>query len=345
MVSRKLFLHIGLPKCASSSLQIFFAMNSERLSGEGVLYPEIFSLDMCRSQKYGQGNAYSLVYWMLDADQRSMTQCAYPRVSLEDVLDSAPDGSDILLSTEWFTELRRTAVQRISNEAKKRGMEVFIVFVYRDLVSWNLSEYRQALKMGRLKDPLDFTPRNIFSSVKMYEEIFGKEKVVGIPLSREKCIYSEFLSRVGIAGENWQRPSESANKSLSDITLFMQLQAVNLGAPLSQNFLSSFDDNLASFGLNKVKIAKISNASSRFLQAIEKMSKDDLPGAVPYDRAFPEKQSPRVRAEDSGNMREVPWADVQLIAQAFRAFVDKPGYRREGRKDLIYMMNKALIEM
>jgi len=296
-------------------------------------------------QKYGQGNAYSLAYWMLDDDQRGLTRCDYSRVGLAEALNLAPADSNILLSTEWFTELRKPAVEAILAEAEKSRLDVFVIYFYRDAINWNLSEYKQALKFGRLKEPKDFKPRNPFDSVEIYESVFDKERVTGIALSREISVYSEILSYLQVTGAICDYPTESANRSLSDVSLFLQLQATVLEYPLSQRFLIDFNRFLESRNLDEVRLDIISSLPGRFDQSIENLSKGTLPASVSHKRAFPENAFLALIDGGEKPVDNLSWEVLRPIAEAFREFSKTKEFAREARDDLVYIFNKALVEM
>lgn len=340
-VEKTLYLHIGLPKCGSSSLQIFFAMNIDFLNANNICYPEIFPLRKMALQGYGQGNAYSLVYSLLPEEQKHITTCTYPQVNLSDMFALVGENANILLSTEWFTVLGQSRLVCIRNEAENRGFSVQVFYCYRDIFSWIASELKQGLKMGKIASISDAKIANPFLAISLFEDIFGVNNVKGIFLNKGLDIYKTSLNFLGVNRSNYSTPSFIANQSLCDLALYIQMQASNISKPLSQEIITKLDKTLRGRGLGEVKIIDLLSISERFAEEV-KMSIKNSCQSIDKEKAFPNHSSSSISDKIDTRIDSKTFDELVDTAHDFYGNVKTHGQANE---TLSYILNYSLITL
>ena len=186
MQNKCLYLHFGWPKTATSSLQLFFALNQKPLEQQGVYYPDFIGFEGIIKNQYGQGNGYPLAYNLLE--NKSVTVCNYDQVTLSDLgLLLRGRDDNILLSSEWFTEISIENLDLLLGVANANGYKCKVIIYIRSFIDYFNSEKSQAIKIGRnLESVFDlklFDPYE--SKLKAFQCVFGKENVVLRPFHKD----------------------------------------------------------------------------------------------------------------------------------------------------------------
>ncbi|KMK63983.1 hypothetical protein [Puniceibacterium sp. IMCC21224] len=134
-MSRTVFLHIGMPKCATTTIQDYLKDNTDALRTAGLHYgfhPDDTTTD--------QGNCALLVAALYGEK--------FDRVEV--LLDHLLDGDgDVILSSELFIGLGRSLLgQRLIQSIRSRGFDVRIICYMRRQDLWIESDYKQHIKGG-----------------------------------------------------------------------------------------------------------------------------------------------------------------------------------------------------
>lgn len=158
----KVVLHVGMPKCASSSIQAHFADHYQTYCGQGLLYP--------KTGRETKGYRSHRPLHHASAEE-------YPEL-LKQIADEAREQRcrNILLSSE---ELANSRIQKSDTQALIRSLQnlfgsenVEILFLIRDHLSFIRSSFAQYLKGGlfRVSDA-DFFARDV-PSIRTYADCF-----------------------------------------------------------------------------------------------------------------------------------------------------------------------------
>jgi hypothetical protein len=133
---RRVFLHVGMPKCATTTIQAALLQKQEALRGLGIAYemPE-------GPVAEGQGNAARLAISVL----RDRAE------AIEAALDFFSGGTgDVVLSSEVFSALYKSAAAIKFVEALQvRGFEVSVIALLRRQDHWLESDFKQHVKGAR----------------------------------------------------------------------------------------------------------------------------------------------------------------------------------------------------
>ena len=245
---KRIYLHVGMNKTGTSSIQSFFANNSHVLLDRGVLYPVTVK----------RGNAHHLLRKILHKGGEEGQTCRGKY--LEKLrLEIESSGCDtVLLSSEEFVKTG------ICYESLKEvfGDTVFPIVYLRRHDSWWISLYQQALKMvvnppwergfsafvRFQKERINYWRYGQF--VDHLAEIFGQEKVAVRPYETKQLVRgnvcNDILSVIGVeADEQLQEKIDSegwANKSLAVVSLLViaELMRSRLHAGLRHNLVRVF---------------------------------------------------------------------------------------------------------
>jgi hypothetical protein len=130
-----IFLHIGLNKCGSSSIQAFCDQHRSILRQHGLEYPKVGIHDAAH---YGVSKA------LIGRPNEAQVPDAK---GLEEVIDeSVRAGRHVLLSSEYFFHADDAQVARIRELAAGMGAECRIIVYLRRHDQWITSLFNQALK-------------------------------------------------------------------------------------------------------------------------------------------------------------------------------------------------------
>jgi len=132
-VTKKVFIHVGMPKCASSTIQDVLWQGRQELADAGVQYG-LFS----EEDTYLQGNGAKLAHAI--------------RVRNTDAMDRRIDyfmGLDgkVLISAEAFSNVSNGGeTRRMFQEMRAQGAEVKVICYFRRQDLWVESDYKQHIK-------------------------------------------------------------------------------------------------------------------------------------------------------------------------------------------------------
>lgn len=128
---RTLYLHIGMPKCASSTIQAALTEKSDLLASYGLSYP----INQFAGTE-GQGNA-TLLAAHIRANQTKAVQAE---------LDLLFAGNrDVILSTEVMVGLSRHS-EWLVDQAASRGLDVRVICYMRRQDHWIESDFKEHIK-------------------------------------------------------------------------------------------------------------------------------------------------------------------------------------------------------
>lgn len=168
------FIHIGMPKTGSTGLQETLSTNREQLKAQGIMYP-------------GNGRTHTALcaeYHPKKFDCQAFKNRTQADVEadLKKIIDDiSVCESDVILSSEFFSELRPHGIQALSKRLSKIGFNsVFVCFV-RHPVNAAVSSSQQAIKMGAktLQDVISAPPYvSEKARLTRFVEAVGKDRII-----------------------------------------------------------------------------------------------------------------------------------------------------------------------
>ncbi|WP_191601007.1 hypothetical protein [Marinomonas algicola] len=261
--SKKLIIHIGMPKTGSSAIQALFALNEAYFKSKGIVFP--WYDGFTQSYQTSGGNAELLLKWMSSQDRRAFDQAI-----------SALNETTVVISSESLFYTFKQDPQGFFEFFT--GYDFLVICYARDLVQLVDSSLNQAVKNhGFLVndenlahiiedcyylDVLSHAAQFVESgnlSVRWYDKTqFGGEG-----------IYADFLQLIGVTVDLSQltRPNKVVNPSLSpDAFAFRALLNSFSALPTSDGFKYQINALLAQYSveysssglvLNEERIHKI----------------------------------------------------------------------------------------
>lgn len=221
-MAEKFILHVGFHKTGTTAIQASLFAAQSTLLEHGIDYPT----------KASHGAAWSLsekVWGWANRGGRLTPQSKWRKF----VRMANSSKQTFMASSEFFSELNQTHIQKIKNQIKAEKTQ--IVFTIRPLAKMLASSYQQYLKYGVkadyekwLNEMLDepgaskmtptFWRRNFHGeNIKMWAEVFGAENitVMVVDESKPEFLYEAFNSYLGIPSGTLVKQDIGGNRSLT----------------------------------------------------------------------------------------------------------------------------------
>jgi hypothetical protein len=236
MSQKQLILHVGFHKSGTSALQESFAAQRGELAAAGILYPNI-------GRKAHHRIAWALTQKPWGWKARGGETTPFKHFSRMMRLINRSGSEKVVLSSEFFSELTRDQIQKISEATK--GREVKVLFTLRPLVKLLASSYQQYLKYGTKADYLEwlhsvldepgvskvnptFWKRHMHGDVvARWSESFGAQAVTVLIADESKpaFLFDSVNELLGLDKGFLKAQSTGSNRSLSleEVSLLLEL--------------------------------------------------------------------------------------------------------------------------
>ncbi len=259
----ELYLHVGLPKTGTTSIQYFMGHNRAVLKKHGICYPKL-NYTYPVTNPYRNGRFLSTPF-VEDEETEKKTKdrpCAEYESLLDHLAEIAPKYEKIVLSDEsiWSYRAKQPFFwQNLKDDLAKRNLDLhFIVYVRRQ-DQFVLSLYKEKIKrsftnltfyeyldwLKKHKYPLDYAAyidmlTNILDRTHIHIRIFEKEQFQG----EEHNLLSDFLDILGLSLKDGFETLPNENSSVDGTYLTMQYYLNSLSEPphLSPTLRQSFFD-------------------------------------------------------------------------------------------------------
>ena len=241
----KLYLHIGVEKTGTSSIQHFFDKNRQTLLNKyGILYPET-GLWMDKSH---HALAFAVTSDTLHSNNPENIETIFINL-LNEIKSKKPDS--VFISSEIFRALHQTNKFDVFNKLiQKHFSEVILVVYLRNQPYWLMSMYNQYIKDNIIKFKAPFSE-------------FYKKMRDGIDYSDILSAWSKYIPKDNIKLFRYYEKFDAENvSSINQILEFLSIEATDLDQAnsmknislnaLQMDFYRSF--NRISLGQNQRKI-------------------------------------------------------------------------------------------
>ncbi len=217
MKKRTLYLHIGMPKTATTALQHFFALNREVLQNHGITYPAS-----------GNRSAHHRLGWSIDVHNGSKKwwfdkNLLDYKKEWRTVLTQL-DSEKNLLSTESVWGFNKHKIDFVKEIIPQFNAKIVIYIRRQDTLvdSW----YNELVKIGIFRKLPEECDKIIsLEPVKQWANLFGKDNIIVRPYEKQQFhggnIFSDFLHHVLEIEftDEFILPKNGANPSLHRIAL------------------------------------------------------------------------------------------------------------------------------
>lgn len=232
---KTLYLHIGTPKTATTSIQMFCVVNQELLHTKGYSYPV---LDFKYPHVMIRRNGHFLVgrlNYPNGEENVELEEELWAR-GLKLVHTEFEKYSNVILSDEniWHSSMgdKYAFWERLKKDAEEQGYRIKVVVYLRRqdgmAISWLSQQVKEAWNHSSYMKWTSFKkrPRNImldyYSLLEKIAQVTGRENIIVRAFERSKfkgngnTIFSDFLEAIGLEyTDEYKIEEEEANKSLT----------------------------------------------------------------------------------------------------------------------------------
>lgn len=229
-----IYLHIGLNKTGTSSLQDFLRMNAQALGDEGVCYPQA-----------GRDAAahHPLSKW-LKSPKGIELGAAAPMVA--GLLDEIRGADKVVISSEDFHTHGPKSIEHLARLLA--GHEVHVVLYVREHVAYLASWYQQNVQATHLSCAFDsfcyLTRKPLAKIADQWARAFGRDRVVVGLYDRAQLVQGDvvqdFAARIGLGGDlrRFKRKPYESNPSVAGNLLFIKRLVNNFHSkPVAAGFV------------------------------------------------------------------------------------------------------------
>lgn len=204
-LKRKLYLHIGMPKCGSSALQHYWLKNRYFLSKQGISYEKTKRFNQTLDGRFGcGGNSDNLAKKLSPKffDDKNFFQ--YYHENFYEFMDEYyQEHHEALISEESFADAESSRISMIESLLLKQNYQIHAFAIVRDILPHTLSRYLQKLRAKKttlswgdfLVLECDFQLRCLQSWFEGFKH--SKVKVIQYE-SCQKNIESKVMSDIGL---------------------------------------------------------------------------------------------------------------------------------------------------
>ncbi len=231
---KRLYVHIGTPKTATTSIQHFLMINPDAFYKDGFIFRPMPFEHQVRG--VGRKNPPERNGFFLhgvaegNPDYDPEIQVRDLERGLAVLTDWFREKDNIILSDEsiWLRLGKWNFPERLKAYADTNGVEVIFIVYLRPAVSFLDSQYRQRVKTGFFMKPWeDLFPKilpnaDYDSRVRILTDVFGEKSMIlrkfvsGEWKKEGRTVYDDFMETLGLPlTEQYRIPKEDANESLT----------------------------------------------------------------------------------------------------------------------------------
>lgn len=258
-MNKTIYLHIGMPKTATSSLQTFLYQNRHLLNRQGVLYPETGILAEAHHQIRSTLGISLVASTGFETDDKSEDAIYNLKNKLLKEIELSAQNKIVISSAGFFYAKTTEQFDRIKNFFDGFPVKVIVYLRRHDL--WYESFYNQHSKIlngnfnsHSIDDYIEATDENYhyFKILSTWANYFGQENIIVKVFEKEQMqegIYANFLAILGVALEkDFVLPKKNINSTLSNdvLSLIKTLKEMKIESTLKEKFYHA----LLSFPVN-----------------------------------------------------------------------------------------------
>lgn len=222
-----IFVHIGMQKTATTTLQAICSSNRQRLLNTNILYPTLQLQSLVK--RYSINHRLLAQQWLSTLDAGYTSSCSrYWRENILPQLHQFP-AANVLLSAEMLWDIRP---EKTSDERMEAMLTAFtgyqpkIVAYLRRQDWWLESLYNQRVKNGFesrpisafVKDELEAGSADIYRKLLYWQRYFGKENLIVRIFEPAHCIAGnvvhDFFTQIGLTDLDVLCSTEQRNLKL-----------------------------------------------------------------------------------------------------------------------------------
>ncbi|MCD8021357.1 MAG: hypothetical protein LUF92_17830 [Clostridiales bacterium] len=215
---KTLYLHIGLPKTATTSLQYFCVENEKIFNEKGYTYP-VFERKFYRINKYRNGAFLVARIKGKNGERNTIEEDKLYRQNMDIIIENFQKYDNVILSNEgiWnavFTRNVNTSLwEKLKKEAAQHGFNVKILVYLRRQDSYTDSGWNQKVKSGKkvgstwtgeyfIENVNQLIQLDYYNTLKNIEDILGKDNIIvrrfGRQYFKNGSVFEDFVDAIGM---------------------------------------------------------------------------------------------------------------------------------------------------
>jgi len=199
---KKLYLHVGPPKTASSYIQKSLFKNKHILKQNNISYPSVFN----RIQK----SAHHDLWWYITENENPFIDTSNKKLAEKNIAEINKIENHVILSAEGFSDFNLHHFEKLKTLFS--GFKIEVIFYLREPSSHLLSAWQELIKHGRVYNFFEYAYKKLMRLDKAideqrfldtYAQAFNKSNIHIVnyeTASQNKCLLGELLKIIGKAG-------------------------------------------------------------------------------------------------------------------------------------------------
>ena len=240
-MKKTIYIHIGMPKTGTSSIQVFLAKNIAGLEENDVSYPELENLHAAKKGRVTSGNMGYISRSLLPAFHADYPKGSNYKKALKELAETIriSGNSKIILSSEFLSVVPEKGLNDLFNALSKyeiriivylRAQEKFIQSIYAQRVKRHKeTESAEAFVEKRLTQN---SVLNYYDMLARFSNIFGKSNIIVRIYEKEQLtnnnLLEDFLDAIQIVDKSaFLTRQKWTNKTPGRATIYLSRFANN----------------------------------------------------------------------------------------------------------------------
>lgn len=297
-MQKTFYLHVGMPKTGTSSIQYFLAKNKDLLLEKGLFYPNFFNeVTNTLRVKIASGNGHTISRVLQDSETKTKNQSAARIMQLikKNLMECGEN--NFLLSSEGLYRIKDNYGTQLMEFANKFGFQFKVIIYLRRQDLALTSMYNQKVKRSKFTLPFEEwlvdnykkEPKfNYHKLLHKHANVFGKENIIVVPFEKQQLLdgdlIKDFLSHLNMElSEDFNLETGLQNPSLSAKSVTL-MNALNTLEPTKTftNYIMEAEKTLSkvapSFGVKQAIKPEIANQIMAYFQEENELTAKEFLG-------------------------------------------------------------------
>jgi len=191
---KKLYLHIGIWKTGTTSIQNVLYANKELLSQKGVLYPSISANHTFLASAFHQDPDKFIVARSKNIFGKSLVR--WHKESIDKFEKEIEPYEEVVVSSEFLLDIAKDKLNELKDYLSNIFSTITVIVYMRHPVDHVSSAINEQLKQGhyKLEEAYKIHGRAVeYEKVDNWVKVFGKKNIVMRPFEREQFINNDIV--------------------------------------------------------------------------------------------------------------------------------------------------------
>lgn len=234
-MKKTVYIHIGMPKTGTSSIQVFLAKNVDGLKANDVCYPELENLRAAKEGRVTSGNMGYISRSLLPTFHADFPESSNSQELLSQLAESvnSSENSKVILSSEFLSVVPEKGLSELYKALSEHKVRIIVYF--RAQEKFIQSVYAQRVKRHEeTESPDAFVEKrlkkdsilNYYKMLEQLSKVFGKSNIIVRVYEKEQLVNNnlleDFLDAIGIKRNRlFNTEQKWANKTPGKNTIYL----------------------------------------------------------------------------------------------------------------------------